>query len=223
MPTAAIRSTSARTPSSPSRPGRRPLRPSRRAGRTRHLGLGGDPMNRPQRARPRLLTALAVLGAALVVLVTPAPAGAHGPDPVLGNSWFDQDQALTFDWRTGSAPPASVRAAVQAAAAAASGSRRSRAATFAYVDGGANPIGYGAGNTCGPNGIACFTRCGAGRLHDVAPGAGPPLRLGQPQVVPDLCRSARRLLRCRDHRTRRVRSRRGARPPRELQRRARLR
>ena len=115
-------------------------------------------MNRPQRARPRLLTALAVLGAALVVLVTPAPAGAHGPDPVLGNSWFDQDQALTFDWRTGSAPPASVRAAVQAAASAASGSRRSRAATFAYVDGGANPIGYGAGNTCGPNGIACFTR-----------------------------------------------------------------
>ena len=115
-------------------------------------------MNRPSRARSRLLTALAGLAAALVVLVTPAPAGAHGPDPVLGNGWFDQDQALTFDWRTGSTPPASLRSAVRAAAADASGSRRSRAATFAYVDGGANPIGYGAGNTCGPNGIACFTR-----------------------------------------------------------------
>ena len=32
------------------------------------------------------------------------------------------------------------------------------AATFAYDAGGSNPIGYGAGATCGVNGLACFTR-----------------------------------------------------------------
>jgi hypothetical protein len=127
-------------------------------------------MNRPYRPqrpdqphqapRPRQRRVAATLAAAAIVvaLTLPSPAGAHGPDPVLGNSWFDQDQALTFDWRTGSVPPAALRTAIRAAASDASTSRRSRAATIAYVDGGANPIGYGPGNTCGPNGIACFQR-----------------------------------------------------------------
>ena len=87
-----------------------------------------------------------------------APVAAHGPDPVLSDSFFGQDQALLFDWRSGSEPPATLKTAIKAAAADATATRGSQAATFAYDSAGPNPIGYGAGNTCGPNGIACFTR-----------------------------------------------------------------
>jgi hypothetical protein len=98
--------------------------------------------------------------ALLVVLCTGLPTGAvaHGPDPVLGGSPFGQDQALEFGWRSGSVPVASIAAAIRAAAADLSATRGSRAATFAYVSGGSNLIGYGTGATCGVNGIACFTR-----------------------------------------------------------------
>ncbi len=93
-----------------------------------------------------------------VALAAPASVFAHGPDPVLGSTFFDQDETLKFDWRSGSTPPASLRTAIRAAADDATTTRASRAATFAYDSAGSNPIGYGAGNTCGPNGIACFTR-----------------------------------------------------------------
>lgn len=105
----------------------------------------------------RSLVRLAGLAIATSLLL-PTSAAAHGPDPVLGNSWWSQDQALTFDWRSGAVPPASLRTAIRAAAADATSSRRSRAASFAYVDGAHNPIGYGTGATCSVNGIACFTR-----------------------------------------------------------------
>ena len=48
--------------------------------------------------------------------------------------------------------------AIIGAAADASATRDSQAATFTYSAGAANLIGYGAGATCGPQGIACFTR-----------------------------------------------------------------
>ena len=83
---------------------------------------------------------------------------AHGPDPVLGGALFAQNQALLFDWRSGAAPPAALKTAIRAAAADATATRASKAATFAYDAAGSNPIGYGTGATCGPNGIACFTR-----------------------------------------------------------------
>ena len=99
-----------------------------------------------------------VLGlAAILTLLLPSATSGHGPDPVFG-SLFTQDQTLRFDWRSGSAPPASLRTAIKAAAADATSTRGSQAAIFAYDAAGSNPIGYGAGNTCGPNGIACFTR-----------------------------------------------------------------
>jgi len=100
------------------------------------------------------------LAAAVLLLAAVSPPGvtAHGPDPVLSGGLFAQDQALTFAWRSNAAPPAAIQTAVRAAAADATSSRGSRAATFAYASSGSNPIGYGAGNTCGPNGIACFTR-----------------------------------------------------------------
>ncbi len=51
-----------------------------------------------------------------------------------------------------------IKSAINAAAADANASRASRAATFSYTASGSNPIGYGAGATCGVNGLACFTR-----------------------------------------------------------------
>lgn len=102
------------------------------------------------------------IGASLAVLLLTAgltaTATGHGPDPVLGGPLFGQNQALLFDWRSGAAPPAAIKTAIRAAAADASSTRASKAASFAYDADGTNPIGYGVGATCGPNGIACFTR-----------------------------------------------------------------
>ena len=100
---------------------------------------------------------VAAAGLVLVIAVGAAgPAAAHGPDPILGGL-FAQDQALTFKWRAGSEPPAILKTAIRDAAADSNATRGSRAATFAYASGGTSQIGYGTG-TCGVNGIGCFTR-----------------------------------------------------------------
>jgi hypothetical protein len=83
---------------------------------------------------------------------------AHSPDPVLAGGAFAQNQVLTFSWRSGAVPVASIGAAIKGAAAAVTATRGSKAATFAYATTGGNPIGYGLGATCGVNGLACFTR-----------------------------------------------------------------
>ena len=93
------------------------------------------------------------LGAGNVAVVS-----AHGPDPTLGGGAVEQDLELRFRWRSGSEPPAALRSAILAAALDVTESKRSRAATFVYDAAAPNPIGYGAGATCGVNGIACFTR-----------------------------------------------------------------
>ena len=105
--------------------------------------------------RARLAAALlAVAAGAMVVPV----AAAHGPDPVLSGGLFAQSQSLEFRWRAGAEPPAAMRTAIRAAADDIGATRASKAATFVYDSAGANPIGYGAGATCGVNGLACFTR-----------------------------------------------------------------
>src|SRR6478736_6162034 len=85
-------------------------------------------------------------------------AAAHGPDPALSGGGFDQNQVIRYRWRAGSEPAAVIKTAIKAAAGDANDSRASKAATFTYDAGGASPIGYGAGATCGVNGLACFTR-----------------------------------------------------------------
>jgi hypothetical protein len=98
--------------------------------------------------------------AALAIAVLSGLAGgvaAHGPDPTL-SGMFGANQDLRYRWRSGSEPTAAIKAAIQSAAADANASRGSRAAIFTYDGGGANPIGYGPGATCGVNGLACFTR-----------------------------------------------------------------
>ena len=107
--------------------------------------------------RPRVLstgTAVLLLASSLAVGVV----NAHGPDPALSGGGFAQNQVLKFRWRAGAEPAAVIKTAIKAAAADANASRASKAATFTYDAGGASPIGYGAGATCGVNGIACFTR-----------------------------------------------------------------
>jgi hypothetical protein len=102
-----------------------------------------------------------VLACLLAIAVGPSQtifASAHGPDPVLSSSLFGQDQKLLYRWRSGSAPPSAIKTAIKAAAAGINSSRASRAATYAYDASGTSWIGYGAGATCGVNGIACFTR-----------------------------------------------------------------
>ncbi len=107
----------------------------------------------PTRAR-RGLAAIAAIAA---LALAGAGVAAHGPDPTVGGP-FGQNQDLRFRWRTGSEPTAAIKTAIKAAAADANASRGSRAATYTYDAAGSNPVGYGAGATCGVNGLACFTR-----------------------------------------------------------------
>ena len=99
-----------------------------------------------------IVTLTAVCGGAATVAL------AHGPDPILGGGTYAQDQVLKFGWRSGSVPIGAIATAIKAAAADVNATRASRAATFVYDADGPNLIGYGAGATCGVNGIGCFTR-----------------------------------------------------------------
>jgi hypothetical protein len=101
---------------------------------------------------------LALLAALGIAVSSAGMADAHGPDPFLAGGTFGQNQALRFRWRAGAEPAAVIKTAIKAAAADATATRASKAPTFTYDSGAANPIGYGVGATCGVNGIACFTR-----------------------------------------------------------------
>src|SRR5262249_25250062 len=118
-------------------------------------GVVNGAVHRSRRFAIRPLAA-SVLAIAAVAAAA-SPAAAHGPDPTL-SGFFGVNQDLRFRWRAGSEPTSAIKSAIQSAAADANASRGSRAATFTYDTGGANPIGYGQGATCGVNGLACFTR-----------------------------------------------------------------
>ncbi|HEY4190158.1 MAG TPA: hypothetical protein VGM28_07040, partial [Candidatus Limnocylindrales bacterium] len=99
------------------------------------------------------------LGAAIIGLgIVAGPALAREPDPLLPGGLFGQNQALTFRWAAGFAPPADVKTAVRDAADDANASRKSKAATFAYDAGSGSSIFYGADDPCGLNALACTRR-----------------------------------------------------------------
>lgn len=100
----------------------------------------------------RLLVAILGLG------VVAGPALGREPDPLLPGGLFGQNQALTFRWAAGAAPPADVKTAVRDAADDANTSRKSKAPTFAYDSGSGNSIFYGADDPCGLNALACTRR-----------------------------------------------------------------
>jgi hypothetical protein len=112
--------------------------------------------DRPTVRLARVL-AFAMAGVIALSLVASGVA-AHSPDPVFSGGRFNQNQNLPFSWRSGAVPAPVYQAAIKAAAADASNTRGSQAATFSYVAGASNPIGYGVGATCSAKGIACFTR-----------------------------------------------------------------
>jgi hypothetical protein len=110
------------------------------------------------RVRAHSVRVLACAVAAVIaLLVAAAGVTAHGPDPIFSGRW-NQNQGLPFSWRSGAVPGAVYQAAIKASAADASATRGSQAATFSYVAGASNLIGYGVGATCSPLGIACFSR-----------------------------------------------------------------
>lgn len=114
------------------------------------------PFSRP-RARARWIRWLSrAIAAVVLLLVAAAGAAAHLPDPVLSSRW-NQNQSVTFAWRSGWVPAYGYQTAIKAAAADVNASRGSQAATFSYGAGSGNPIGYGTAATCSVGGLACFT------------------------------------------------------------------
>lgn len=98
------------------------------------------------------------MAALLASLLVAASVTAHGPDPVLTGSRWNQNQALQYSWRSGAVPDAKFQGAIKAAGADASASRGSQAATFSYASGASSLVGYGTGATCGVKGLACAAR-----------------------------------------------------------------
>lgn len=98
------------------------------------------------------------LAAVVILLCLASGAAAHGPDPVLSNGRWNQNQDLRYSWRSGAVPPSIYQAPINAAASDINASRGSQAATFAYTAGSGNLVGYGTGATCSTGGLACFTR-----------------------------------------------------------------
>ena len=78
----------------------------------------------------RTLRRASVATVVLLAIVAGGPVRAHGPDPVLSDNLFAQDQRLEFRWRSGAEPPTAIKAAIKDAAADITASRGSRAATF---------------------------------------------------------------------------------------------
>ena len=110
------------------------------------------------RSTRRLAAAVVALAA---IAASVAPVAAHSPDPVFTGALWAQDQIVHYRWRTGEAPPAAMQTAINAAAAAAGATRRSRAATFTPDAAGASWINYGLDVACGVGGLACFSRANA--------------------------------------------------------------
>ena len=156
-------------------------------------------------------------------MAAPTTVRAHGPDPVLERYVLRAGRRLSAS--TGGPAPSRrrVKTAIRAAAADATTTRRSAAATFAYDAAGSNPIGYGDGRHVRPQRHRV--------LHAERPDGftmwfreqGHVFDWGTLKWCQTYARSTERLLRRRDDRPRRVRARRGPRPPRQLRRRARLR
>jgi hypothetical protein len=84
----------------------------------------------------------------LLVATIVAPVHAWSPDPILGGGMFRPNQALTFHWGNAAAVPLELRFAIALGAVDATGSRLSRAPTFAFDSAGTSAVNYGAPSAC---------------------------------------------------------------------------
>jgi hypothetical protein len=102
---------------------------------------------------PRAIAA-ALVPAILAVSAAP-PAIGHSPDPAMSWPLYAANDTLEFRWMANEVPPPKMRDAVVAAAAAATGTRGSRAPSIVYAAGGSSTVEYGANVFCGAAGLAC--------------------------------------------------------------------
>jgi hypothetical protein len=97
----------------------------------------------------RSFVALALVAA----LTLPAgPADAHGPDPLLGTTPWEQNQVVEYMWAPGQEPPAWAASAIDAGAADSGTSRGSQAALFKRSDAAASRIAFGGPTRAPPMG-----------------------------------------------------------------------
>ena len=155
-----------------------------------------------------------------MLAVAPVQAVAHDPDPIFGGGLYTQNKVLQYRWTSSGTPPLDMKGAIHAARDDSNASRKSKAPSFDYDSGAGNVIYYGTDVPCGTNGLACFRR-------DTPDWFGMWFRPNGYRFEWGTLRwcelsGARRLLRRREHRPRRVRPRPRPRPPRELRRRQRL-
>ena len=211
--------------------GRLPSDPALPARSLRHLPDGltvpldeADPMNATDTARDRAHRAGRAVAASprssSLGRATATGARARpGPGPVSGGLVRPEPgPAVPLALRRGADAPRS-RPPSRPPRPTPTRAARSQAATFAYDAGGSNPIGYGAGATCGVNGLACFTRDAPDGFTMWLREQGHVFDWGTLKWCQAYSTAAQRLLRRRDDRARRVRPRRGPRPPRQLRRR----
>ncbi|HEX7950039.1 MAG TPA: hypothetical protein VF494_06805 [Candidatus Limnocylindrales bacterium] len=104
----------------------------------------------------------AALGSGLVMLavLAPAPALAHGPDPLFSTRIWSPNQVVGYTWASGYVPPSWMIPAIDAGAGDVAESRASRAATFVRQSGAASPVAYSAWMPCPSYAIACVDRSG---------------------------------------------------------------
>ena len=147
-----------------------------------------------------------------------------GRIPSLGGTALGPGPGRRLRWRSGQVPPVWAASAIDAAAADAGATRASRAAQFVRCIERAPASSPTASRPAARRpGIACFDRAGAPssfkmwfRAH------GYVFDWGTLRWCQGLADDRQRLLRCREHRPRRVRARRDPRPPREQRGRQRL-
>jgi hypothetical protein len=101
---------------------------------------------------------LAAAVAVVIAVLAVPPAAAHDPDPILAGGPFGQNEALEYRWSSAGPPPALLKTAFIDAVSDANGSRKSKAATFAYDASAGNVVYYGIDVPCGTGGLACLRR-----------------------------------------------------------------
>ena len=103
---------------------------------------------------------IATLALVVALIAQAATVVAHGPDPLLGSTPWDQNQIVEYMWAPGQVPPAWAASAIDAGAADSEASRGSQAALFERSDAATSRIAYGGSHPCPSYGIACMNRSG---------------------------------------------------------------
>ena len=143
---------------------------------------------------------------------------AHGPDPVLQRPLEPEPGAALRAGEPARCRPPAYPDAINGPRRPTTAATRGVAGRDVRVraPGRRTSIGYGTGATCGVDGIACFTRSAPTSFTMWLREQGHVFDWGTLRWCQAYTQPARRLLRRREHRARRVRPRRDPQPPRQL-------